>query len=120
MTGQVAVELLLVPQCPHAQAARTLLARCLDELGLDIAVAERVGEFPSPTILVDGRDVMTGSEVMAGVSACRLDVPTAPRVLQALRQATAAPARQVEEYPAELAVGVTRDRMRALSPAART
>lgn len=88
MTGQVAIELLLVPQCPHADAARTLLARCQDELGLDLVVVERVGDYPSPTILVDGRDVMTGRPVTAGVSACRLDVPTASQVLHALRQAT--------------------------------
>jgi hypothetical protein len=82
-------------------------------------VAERVGDFPSPTILVDGRDVMTGREVLAGVSACRLDLLTARQVLQALQQATASPSSQVEKSPAELAAGVTRDRITALSPAAR-
>jgi hypothetical protein len=56
----VLVELLLVQECPHADAARTLLARSLAELGLEVVVDERVGDYPSPTVLVNGVDVMTG------------------------------------------------------------
>jgi hypothetical protein len=85
------VELLLVPDCPHASAARALLADCADRLGLHIAVREQVGAYPSPTILVDGVDVMTGTAVAPRMQACRLDVPTAPRVLAALRSASATP-----------------------------
>jgi hypothetical protein len=48
---------------------------------------ERVGDFPSPTIIVDGRDVMTGAEVTPAVSACRLDVPTGPQLRRALDDA---------------------------------
>jgi len=79
------VELLLTADCPHATAAHAVLADCLDQLGLDIAVRERVGDYPSPTILVDGVDVMTGTAGTPRMQACRLDVPTAPRVLAALR-----------------------------------
>jgi len=123
MTAQVIVELLLVPECPHADAARTLLTRCLEETGLAVAVVERVGDYPSPTIAVNGVDVMTGTQTTPGVAACRLDVPTAPPVLQALRRATStgdpAPQKQSSLYPAELAVGVTRERIAAVTPAAR-
>jgi hypothetical protein len=119
---QVVVELLLVPECPHADRARRLLTQCLDELQLDVAVVERVGDFPSPTILVDGRDVMTGDEVLAGVSACRLDFPAALQVRAALEHAIR-PADGLltgaDDYPAQLAVGVTRDRLAAVTPAAR-
>src|SRR5215213_4090645 len=52
------VELLLSPDCPHAPAARAVLGRCLAALGTDLRVNERVGDFPSPTVLVDGVDVM--------------------------------------------------------------
>jgi hypothetical protein len=79
------VELLLTPDCPHATAARAVLTDCLDQLGLEVQVWERVGDYPSPTILVDGVDVMTGTVGAPRRQACRLDVPTAPRVLVALR-----------------------------------
>ena len=80
------VELLLVPHCPHADSARAMLARCLDEAGLAMPVVERVGDFPSPTVLVNGVDVMTGSAGAPQTSACRLDRPTPQRVLAALRR----------------------------------
>jgi hypothetical protein len=82
------VELLLIPGCPNAEAARAVLTRCLDQLGLDLAVLERVGDHPSPTVLVDGIDVMSDTDAPAGalaIGACRVDVPTPPRVLAALR-----------------------------------
>jgi hypothetical protein len=82
----VSVELLTAPDCPNAPAARALLTGCLHRLGLDVRVWERVGEFPSPTILVDGVDVMTGREGGPSMSVCRLDVPTEARVLAALRR----------------------------------
>jgi len=79
------IELLVAPDCPHAPAARTLVAECLDRLGLAIRVQERVGDYPSPTVLVDGVDVMTDTSGAPRMQACRLDVPTASRVLAALR-----------------------------------
>lgn len=79
------VELLLVPDCPNGPGARAVVAACLDRLGLDVPVRERVGEFASPTVLVDGMDVMTGVHGAARARTCRLDVPTEARVLAALR-----------------------------------
>lgn len=79
------VELLLAPQCPHADSARTMLARCLAEAGLTVPVVERVGDYPSPTVLVNGVDIMTGSAETPHAQACRLDRPTPQRVLAALR-----------------------------------
>lgn len=81
----VEVELLLVPDCPNATTARTVLDECLHRVGLNVRVRERVGDYPSPTILVDGVDVMTGKLGVPPMQACRLDVPTAARVLAALR-----------------------------------
>lgn len=78
------VELLLAPDCPNAPAARAVLAECIDRLGLTVRVRERVGDFPSPTILVDGVDVMSETHGVSPMQACRLDVPTAARVLAAL------------------------------------
>lgn len=78
------VELLLAPDCPNAATARAVLTECLDRLGLAIPVRERVGDYPSPTILIDGVDVMTDAQGTPAMQACRLDVPTAARVLAAL------------------------------------
>jgi hypothetical protein len=79
------VELLSAADCPNAPAARTLLAECLAALGLAMPVREQVGDFASPTILVDGVDVMTGSVGPPSMRACRLDLPTATRLQAALR-----------------------------------
>jgi hypothetical protein len=79
----VKIEVLHVSGCPHVHAARTLLRECLTELQLDVAVEDREGAYPSPTILVNGVDVM-GAPALVTAS-CRLDIPTKPRLLAALR-----------------------------------
>lgn len=85
--GCMRVELLTSPGCPNAAAARRLLGDCLSEVGVpENVVVERVGGYPSPTVLVDGVDVMKpGTELMA--DACRLDLPTRDRVISALQDA---------------------------------
>ena len=80
------IELLLAPDCPNAAAARAVLSRCLRAVGLDVVIKERVGAYASPTVLIDGVDVMTGVAGPVMVQACRLDVPTDERVLAALRR----------------------------------
>lgn len=78
------IEVLHIPGCPHVDAARQLLLDCLADLGLPrTAVVERPGPFPSPSIVVNGTDVMGAPEVMT--FSCRLDVPTRDRVLAALQ-----------------------------------
>jgi hypothetical protein len=85
----VTVELLHVPGCPHVEEARRLLMSCIRELGLEnLRVEDKEGDFPSPSIIVSGRDVMGGTA--AGAASCRLDRPTRERVLIALRQTSAA------------------------------
>lgn len=79
------VELFYFQGCPHADPARQLLRRCLSTLGLEAEIREHDGGFPSPTILIDGEDVMGPP---AGASpCCRLDTPTEERVLAALKRA---------------------------------
>jgi hypothetical protein len=79
------VELLWFRGCPHAASARDLLRRCVEELGLDVQIEEREGDHPSPSILVDGRDVMGSAQERT--RACRIDVPVRERILAALRAA---------------------------------
>lgn len=78
------IELLSVPGCPNVGPVRKLLADCLDRSGLSLTVTERVGDFPSPTLLIDGVDVM-GAQREGTHTSCRLDLPTEERILAALR-----------------------------------
>ena len=74
------VELLYFPDCPNVSAAREQLRRAFAHIGqpatwseYDISMDEvplHARGFGSPTILVDGRDVM-GTEPNAG-SSCRI------------------------------------------------
>lgn len=95
--GRVAVELRFVPDCPNLAPARHELRAALADLGLPLAVvAEVVGDYPSPSLLVNGVDVMGG--IGEGPAACRLDLPTGERIRAALRQAIGAePATAVTE-----------------------
>ncbi len=118
--GQVKVELLLVPECPNADAARAVLADAIGRLGVRVAVHERVGDYPSPTVLVDGVDVVTGGRFEQSVATCRLDLPTVSNVVAALRAASGdRESGPDDSYPMELAVGVTSSRVAQVSPAAR-
>lgn len=83
------IELRSIPDCPHLPPARDLLRACLAELGLPLTATERVGPYPSPSVLVDGIDVMGAP---ADGASCRLDVPTAEAIRAALRRALGAEA----------------------------
>jgi hypothetical protein len=60
----------------------------LTTLGLDVPIIDRVGRYPSPTVLVNGVDVMRPGAGAPVGDACRLDLPTPQRVLDALRANT--------------------------------
>ena len=79
------VEVLYAADCPHAAAALALVRRCLERLGLSAALSLHEGDFPSPTVRVNGRDVM--GPPPAWESGCRLDLPTEERVMSALAEA---------------------------------
>lgn len=79
------IEVFTSPGCPNADAARTLLNDCLAELGIHAPIVDRVGRYPSPTVLVDCIDVMRQEPGAPIGDACRLDPPTPQRVLEALR-----------------------------------
>ncbi len=77
------IELFHVADCHNVDAARRLLQQCTKELGISEQIIEREGDYPSPSIVVDGVDV-TGRPDLVGAM-CRLDLPTRDRVLRALR-----------------------------------
>lgn len=80
----VRVELRAVPDCPNLDAARELLRACLGEAGLPDEFVERIGAYPSPSVLVDGVDV-TGADP-DGAACCVLRLPTRNEILAALRR----------------------------------
>ena len=82
------IELLHVPGCANLDYARQLLRSTLSELGLDEQIEEEEGAYPSPTILIDGTDIM-GRPDATGAS-CRLDLPMRERLGGALQAASTA------------------------------
>jgi hypothetical protein len=80
----VRVELFSHEGCPLADHTRALVRECLAEVGLTTPVLERVGAHPSPTVLIDGQDVMGDPALIPGIAACRFHTPTRDRVLRAL------------------------------------
>jgi len=89
------VELLQYEGCPLAPAALQLVRQCLSALGAPEPVLVRIGDYPSPTVLVNGADVMGSAAEPLKARACRVDVPTRERVLVALRAGLAAESRHV-------------------------
>lgn len=80
------IQLFTSPGCPHAAAAREMVTDCLTTLGINLPITERVGRYPSPTVLVNGVDVMRPQDATPIDDVCRLDLPTAQRILDALRK----------------------------------
>jgi hypothetical protein len=87
------VELLHYEGCPLAPAAHRLVRQCLNTLGIPDPVLVRVGDGPSPTVLVNGTDVMRPAAELSTGTVCRIDVPSRERVLTALRAASMAESR---------------------------
>lgn len=83
----VIVELLHVPDCPLVDRVRDMLRACLPMAPRPVQVTEREGDYPSPTLLVGGMDVVTGAPPRRE-PCCRFDLPTPDQILTALHAAT--------------------------------
>lgn len=79
------VELLYAPGCPNVEPMRRQLGRCLTRLGVHVELTERVGQFLSPTVLVNGADVLGGADITG--QRCRLNLPSDEQILTALQAA---------------------------------
>jgi hypothetical protein len=79
------IELLTAPGCPNAEPTKAMLTNCLNALGFDIPIVHRIGTYPSPTVLIDGKDVMGNNSESPTGDACRLDLPDPARVRDALQ-----------------------------------
>lgn len=101
------IELQVIPDCPHTDAAALLLRRALDDIGLADAGftvtvlstdddAVRLGFPGSPTFIADGADLFPGVSTVGALS-CRVyaaggrrqGTPSLPDLRQALKRAAA-------------------------------
>jgi hypothetical protein len=76
------IELRSVPDCHNVDQTRVLLRSCMKDLNLLLDVDEIEGDYPSPSVLVNGMDVM--GEPGYRAASCRLDVPTRASIVSAL------------------------------------
>lgn len=77
------VQVLQVPDCPLVDELLTLIQNAEAETGVQVDVHVLVGDHPSPTLVIDGVDVATGSPI-ATTACCRLDLPTHEQIAAAL------------------------------------
>ena len=80
------VQILHVTGCPLVDELRETTWRGIARVGCGTPIEELEGDYPSPTLLIDGIDVVTGLPV-APHAACRLDIPSEEQVVAALRAA---------------------------------
>lgn len=78
-----AVQVRSLPHCPNIEQVRELVRRAAAAAGAAVLLEELVGDYPSPTVLVDGLDV-TGAPLAEGAY-CRLDLPTEGQIQAALQ-----------------------------------
>ena len=79
------VQLLSVPGCPLVEKVLDMVEKCLAQTHLDVVVEVIIGNYNSPTLLVDGFDVTARPAVPEGQTSCRLDLPSEEQILAALR-----------------------------------
>jgi len=87
--SRVCVQILQVPDCPLVGRVRETVRQALASTGVPVVIEELTGDYPSPTVLVDGVDV-TGRPAGSG-GACRLDLPTEQQIVTALQRRHADP-----------------------------
>lgn len=83
MRGRSRIQILQVADCPLVDRLIDDVEQCLAEAGDDAAVEVLVGDYPSPTLLVDGVDVATG-QPLTGEPRCRLDLPSRTQIEAAI------------------------------------
>ncbi|KAM3506212.1 hypothetical protein MY11210_007651 [Beauveria gryllotalpidicola] len=81
----IKVQLLSVPDCPLVVKVRSTLDDCLTKTNADATVEELVGDYNSPTLLINGFDVTGRPPAAQGLTSCRLDLPNEEQILAAIR-----------------------------------
>ncbi len=76
------IQICHVPDCPLTERLMARVAAALQQCQIQAEVEEFEGDLPSPTLLIDGKDVQEGL-VEPGI-ACRLELPTQEQIVAAL------------------------------------
>ena len=85
-TTPLKIQLLCVPHCPLVTKAKNTLTDALAKAPhIATTFEELVGDYSSPTILIEGYDVTGHPQQQMDRPACRLDLPTEAQVLSALK-----------------------------------
>lgn len=77
------LQILQVPDCPLVGRLVDEVQACLADCDVREQVEIVVGDYPSPTLVLDGMDVATGLPVRAG-SCCRFDLPSSEQIRDAV------------------------------------
>ncbi|HZT65163.1 MAG TPA: hypothetical protein VFA11_05175 [Acidimicrobiales bacterium] len=83
---ELAVQILHVPHCPNVGTVRALVQQALTALYLSATIEEAEGPYPSPTLVINGVEVIPRPDAIE--ASCRLDLPTEAQILDALARAT--------------------------------
>jgi hypothetical protein len=78
------VEIRSAPDCPLVDQVRSTLDRALARTHARAEIEDLVGDYASPTLIIDGRDV-TGRPLDEH-NCCRLDLPSEDDVVAALQR----------------------------------
>lgn len=79
------IQILSVPSCPLVAKVQGILKDCLQHAQIEATAEVVVGDYNSPTLLVNGFDVTGCTESPTGQISCRLDLPSEGKILAALR-----------------------------------
>ena len=80
------IQLLGVSGCPLTPKLRLVLDACLAKVNVETEFEELIGDYASPTLLVNGVDVTGRSQTELEQVSCRLDIPTEEQILRAIRK----------------------------------
>jgi len=90
MTDASRIRILQIGGCPLVGPLIDDLESCLAAMDVDEPVEVVVGDYPSPTLLIDGVDVATG-QPLTGQPRCRIDVPTGAQIQAAVAHLISSP-----------------------------
>jgi hypothetical protein len=86
----VTIDVLYFNGCPNAATTLALVSSCAARFGGSVEIVEYEGDHPSPSVLVNGQDIM-GDPGTTG-RACRRDLPSEERIMDTIRAAREVPA----------------------------